>query len=210
MRAAAAGAASATLGWVYLATGVGALLGPLVANYFQTEGGQQVRWQMNLSAQLVSGFMHVLCMYRHDVKRPALICVQEESRFTFVAVQSAVVPMHARRDAEASCPITQRGHLLRMVAGFGVGVLAYVLLLLALQLETSTPGSSVGLGLLGLAGFARAVSSSLIWVYSTLAVQTEVLGEGAEGNPWGATRKTHKATHNATHTSTHTTPHNAK
>ena len=33
------------------------------------------------------------------------------------------------------------------------------------------------------AGFLRAVSSSLVWVYSTLVVQNKVLGE-AGGNPW--------------------------
>eukprot|EP01052_Picozoa_sp_SAG31_P044461 SAG31_NODE_7759_length_1602_cov_1.550898_2_plen_251_part_00 len=121
-RGAAAGgtaAASVTLGWVYLATGVGALLGPLVANRLKSRGG------------------------------------------------------------------AQRANLLRMVAGFAIGLLAYLILVAALRMpDSNSRGSVAGLLLLGLAGFGRAVSSSLVWVYSTLAVQVEVLGEGAEGNPW--------------------------
>lgn len=42
---------------------------------------------------------------------------------------------------------------------------------------------SLRVTLLCAAGFMRAVSSSLVWVYSTLVVQCMVLGP-AGGNPW--------------------------
>ena len=99
--------------------------------------------------------------------------------------------------------------LFLMVLGFCVGTVAYLLLLLATSLTTSSaslhvrrPSTALSripalrvpvvspqprpcgqVALLCGAGFLRAVSSSLVWVYSTLVVQNKVLGE-AGGNPW--------------------------
>ena len=53
----------------------------------------------------------------------------------------------------------------------------------AAQQSSPQPRPCGQVALLCGAGFLRAVSSSLVWVYSTLVVQNKVLGE-AGGNPW--------------------------
>lgn len=87
-----------------------------------------------------------------------------------------------------SCATGSEGSELRstliMVVGFAVGVASYAMLFLSIH-ETDNTGWSNGgrVASLCVAGFLRAISSSLIWVYSTLVVQIKILGPNG-GNPW--------------------------
>ena len=113
---------SATLGLTYAAGGVGALLGPLVANSF------------------------------------AATAKASEARST-----------------------------LTMVVGFGIGVVAYAALFLAVVEDAHPNKGHLGNGgrvaSLAASAFLRSISSSLIWVFSTLVVQIKILGPQG-GNPW--------------------------
>ena len=92
-----------------------------------------------------------------------------------------------RKSFAAKAKASEARSTLTMVVGFGIGVVAYAALFLAV-VERAHPnkghlGNGGRVASLAASAFLRSISSSPIWVFSTLVVQIKILGSQG-GNPW--------------------------